>query len=151
MDVETAPPLPRRQRVKIQTPKPLRRSKRIMEQQSRAQANNAEAEEVDEFMAPQDLDYSLSWDEFDLNDGAKAPNERPNQVHRNEEGEPIWHTMPAGLEALSCAPHSCASSKSKNDPDILTLGSSNVPPVEEQVSRVCRCRNQGARRTWHMG
>ena len=83
-----------------------------------AAANTAQAEPEEETITPQDLDYSLLWDEFDLNNGARTHNERPNQVARNEEGEPIWHTMPAGLEALSYAPHFCASSKSKNDPDV---------------------------------
>ena len=71
-------------------------------------------------MIPDELDCSLLWDEFDLNSGAHSEDQGPNQVARDKEGEPIWHAMPAALEALSCAPHSHAASKSKNDPDALT-------------------------------
>ena len=72
------------------------------------------------------------WDSFELNNGAKTDNERPNQVARNEEGEPLWHTMSAGLEALSCAPHSHASSKSKNDPDTLTWDQAMAHPWKDK-------------------
>jgi len=83
-------------------------------------------------MIPDELDHSLLWDDFDLNNGAHSEDQGPNQVARDEEGEPIWHTMPAALEALSHAPHSHAASKSKNDPDTLTWDQAMAHPWKEQ-------------------
>ena len=96
-------------------------------------ATTASTEEVQEWMKPEDLDYSLQWDEFDLNSGAHSEDQGHNQVARDEEGEPIWHTMPAALEALSCAPHSYAAAKSKNDPDTLTWDQAMVHPWKERI------------------
>ena len=83
-------------------------------------------------MIPDELDHSLLWDDFDLNNGAHSEDQGPNQVARDEEGEPIWHTMPAALEALSYAPHSYAAAKSKNDPDTLTWDQAMAHPWKEQ-------------------
>ena len=117
---------------KLSEKKPTRRSERIAKMQAKKIAGAATASLADEYMIPGDLDYTLLWDEFDLNNGGYSENQGPNQVAQDEEGEPIWHTMPAGLEALSYAPHSYSAAKSKNDPDTLTWDQAMRHPWRQQ-------------------
>ena len=113
---------------------PLRRSKRIKAiLQNKGSAAMASEEHEEEFIKPEDLDYSLLWDYFDLDTTEPYTDLGHYQIALDHDKEPLWHTMPAGLEALSYAPHSYASSKSKNDPDTLTWEQAMVHPLKEQL------------------
>ena len=69
---------------------------------------------------------------------------------RDSEGDSVWPTMPASLEALSYAPHSFAAAKAKNDPDTLTWDQAMAHPWKDKFleSAVVEIRELEEHGTW---
>ena len=99
-------------------------------------AQAPDADDSDGWIVPQDLDCSLPWADVDLNTNASHHLDDPTA--RDEEGEPLWHTMPAGLESLSYAPHAFGASKAKNDPDTLSWEQAMAHPLREKFLESAR-------------
>ena len=96
------------------------------------------------------MDYGMPWCDIDLNSNSPSPNEGPNQVVRDSEGEPVWPTMPASLEAISYAPHVYAAAKAKNDPDTLTWDQAMAHPWKNKFleSAVVEIKELEEHGTW---